>query len=381
MTTFQRLLKHPHAAVFSKDPDADLALRVRHPSGAAWSVADNTLTVKAGALERSYNLAEFTVGELAGALIADGFDVPELGSGWPSRSALALAEGSGTQLQSNGDRLHAFRSLLWVMLSSYAGEVRGAQRQVAEALRQMVLTQAEGDWLDLWGNLYGVPRRDGELDAGYAPRIAREVLRLRVNGHGIERAILDETGWDVRIEEPWKDLFILDQSALSGPHRLYDGENYGYHLIRPVAMVPVDRDVVMSIVNRNRAAGVVVLDVKSLYRAVTDGSGSFVAAYNIVRRRIVADIYEDHPLLDFMAIEDAPILNHDLRHIRINVRRAEVILDPADYESTSKHSRTYRIHHGDSAYESRYWMDSTWIKAGGDWEISTTFDTDHTSLS
>ena len=29
-TTLQRLLKYPHAAVFDKDPLAELAIRVRH---------------------------------------------------------------------------------------------------------------------------------------------------------------------------------------------------------------------------------------------------------------------------------------------------------------------------------------------------------------
>ena len=32
-TTLQRLLKYPHAAVFDKDPLAELAIRVRHDDG------------------------------------------------------------------------------------------------------------------------------------------------------------------------------------------------------------------------------------------------------------------------------------------------------------------------------------------------------------
>lgn len=258
-TALQRLLKYPHAAVFDKAPGADLALRIRHPDGAKWLVADEVMTVTAGALERIYPLAGRTFGSLAAALQDDGFEVPTLSTQWMTRSALAAVEGSGDQAASNGDHIYAFTSLLWAVLSGYAGETREAGLQVVQALRQMVLTDAEGEWLDLWGKLYNEPRRSGEVDADYAPRIPKEAFRIRVNALAIEQAIKDHTGKDVAIEEPWGSMFRLDESALSGSHRFYNGEYVGFHLIRPVSRESIAWDDVLAVIERNRAAGVIVL--------------------------------------------------------------------------------------------------------------------------
>lgn len=259
-TALQRLLKYPHSAVFDKAPAPELALRVRHQDGARWTVADEVMTVTAGALERIYPLAGHTFGSLAAALQADGFEVPLLDPQWAGRSALAAVEGSGDQGASNGDHIYAFTSLLWAMLSGYAGETREAGHQVVQALRQMVLTQAEAEWLDLWGKLYNEGRRQDEDDATYAPRISQEAFRIRVNALAIEQAIKDHTGKDVVIEEPWGSMFRLDESVLSGSHRFYNGETVGYHLLRPVSRESIDWTDVLAVINRNRAAGVIVLE-------------------------------------------------------------------------------------------------------------------------
>lgn len=380
-TVLQRLLKYPHSAVFDLDPAASLALRLRHPAGARWVIADEVLTATAGGQQYVYPLGDLTVGQLAAALVADGFEVPTLSAQWAGRSAMVLAEDSGDEGQSNGDRVHAFTSILWALLAGYASELRIAEAQVKQALRQMVLYQSELEWLDVWGTLYGVPRKDGELDSAYGPRIVREVLRLRVNARGIEQAIRDETGADVRIEEPWRDLFILDQSELSGPHRIYDGEKYGYHLIRPVALEPVDSRIVLPIVHRNRPAGVDVLDMRGVYSAHVDASAP--AMVDAVTTHLVPGFmrYEDRVLLDFMAIEDVPVINHKARHIRINIHLVEVVVDDSQYAVTSQHSSTYRVYRAGGAYESRYWSDDKWSLIGGDWDDTAIIRTNRDALS
>lgn len=255
-STFQRLLRLAHEAVFDKSPGPELALRFGHAMGATWRIADGVLYAAAtGQDERGYDLSQLTVSELATALQVDGFDVPVVSDVWSPRSALVLAEGSGT----GGDDVSAFTSLLWVLMSSYAGEVRAASHQVQQALRQMVITQSEGEWVDVWGGIYGVPRVQAELDAAYAARVRREAFRERVNARSIELAIRDETGWDVRIEEPWRELFRLDESRLSGGHKFYDGATVGYHLIRPEALDEVDWDIVLPIIERNKPAGVLIV--------------------------------------------------------------------------------------------------------------------------
>lgn len=314
-TVLQKLLKYPHSAVFDVEPGASLALRVRHADGARWSIADEVLTVTVGETDWTYQLGELTIGELAAALTADGFEVPTLSAEWSSRSALVLAEGSGDQGVSNGDHIYAFTTILWALMTGYAGEVRTAAYQVVQALRQMVLTQAELEWLDLWGALYGVPRLQHEMDADYAPRIEKEAFRIRVSVGGIEQAILDATGWDVRIDEPWKEIFTLDQSLLSGPDRFYDGSRYGYHLIRPVTRDIVDWQRVMAVIDRNRAAGIFVVSPLGVHSAHTIYPGDEIETHaRTTGHHRSADVYEDRAFLDFMAIEDTHIPNHPARH-------------------------------------------------------------------
>lgn len=259
-TTLQRLLRHPHAAVFDKAPGAELVLRIRHEEGSTWSIADASLTATAaGQPPRTYDLSALSVGQLANALRADGFDVQPGAPEFELLSAMVLVEGRGDQDTSNGDHVHGFTSLLWAIMTAYGAEIREAEYQVQQALRQMVITQAEGEWLDLWGTLYGVQREAAEADADYAPRIPEEAFRLRVNAFAIEDAVFAKTGYRITIEEPWKQLMRTSVSPLSEDHYLYDGERWGYHLIRPVATGYVDWAQVLPVIQRNKAAGVIVI--------------------------------------------------------------------------------------------------------------------------
>lgn len=272
--TLQRLLKYPHAAAFEKAPDAELAFRVRNPAGLVWEVTGTTLHLVTGKSMfwdgaqsfdgnydwgltlRDYSLLNKTVGQLADELRADGHDVVFENPDLSSRGAAVLIAAKGDQDVSNGDNVQAYTSLLWCLLGSYAGELNEASVQVREALRQMIVGQAEGYWLDLWARLYDVPRLPGETDASLQVRIGKEAFRVRVNGIGIEQAISDATGETVQIKEPWHQLFELDVSALSGTHHLQDGQYYTYHVIQPVGAEGTDWSRVMPVIERNKAAGI-----------------------------------------------------------------------------------------------------------------------------
>lgn len=259
MTMLNRLLGSLHRAVFDTSPDSDLAFFIRHKDGVTWSVADEKLVATVNGFSKSYALDKLTLGQLAGQMVIDGFEVQGLSSEFSGLSASVLIEGSGNSLKTGGDRLYAFRDLLRVIFGGYARELRTAKVQMGEAIKQMVITQSEGEWLDLWGGLYNTPRPKGMTDAKYQSLIPQEAFRLRVNGYAIEKAIFDLTGQVVHIEEPWTDMFRLDTSRLSSLHRFYDGDSVGYHIIRPVADEPIVWDGIIDIIERNKAAGVIVL--------------------------------------------------------------------------------------------------------------------------
>lgn len=375
-TTLQRLLSYPHRSVFDTQPQEELAFRLRHPFGATWEVADGVMTAAVGPYRRTYALDALNVTQLRAALVADGFEVLDVSSAYSGKSALVLVEGSGDQNVSNGDHVHAYTSILWALLGSFAGELRVAKSAIVQAVRQMVISQAEGEWLDLWGALYAVARKTGEGDAAFAARIPREVFRLRNNAHGIELAIRDATGFDVRIEEPWHNIFRLDESLLSGADRLYDGQYVGYHLIRPVVRTNVDWPVIEAVIERNRAAGVMVLGPQLVWQSMVVAPDPVVHFGGLMEH--AASLKPgDKALLDFAEYGELSVLNH-----RSRVRYEVLHVSGSDLEAqswpgdplfvvSSKYSSSYEVHYSAVQYSSSPW-DAT---NGLTWEMAATWAT------
>jgi hypothetical protein len=245
-------------------------------------------------------------------------------------------------------------------------------------LRQMIITQAQNEWLDLWGTLYATPRLVGESDSNYAPRIPREAFRLRCNARGIELAIRDSTGFDVRIEEPWTNIFRFDESSWSGPDAFYDGEYVGYHLIRPLIRSSVDWPAILAVIERNRAAGVAVLGPKLIWSTLVDASASpFEVTFGGVNNDKALIPYGDRALLDFDALEDVAILNYPLRK-RDEVRQqsfSEALpledVGVFTYVVHSVYRQTYEVRYLNIVYSGQYWSNMV----GRTWRTNDTWAT------
>ncbi len=371
----QRLLSYPHPAVFEKDSASELVFRLRHPDGAAWSIADGVMLARAGALERSYDLPGMTVAGLIGALRADGFEVLHINARFDTYSALVLTEGSGDQGGSNGDHVMAFTSLMWMLFTGYAREIGAAEYQIRQALLQMVIKTAEGEWLDLWGALYSVQRLPGETDAAYRIRIPREAFRIRVNALAIELAILELTGKDVRILEPWVEVFTLDHSALDSDHKLQDESRTGYFFIQPLSRTPIDWSDVLPIIERNRPAGVLMLPPQVRNSIGIDAGLNPVVGTAIRRRHTASVRVEDLALLDYALIEDTSTLNHQLLHRRTirhrgGAKMGSVAWTPhkwtglpwgdVTYLVSTKYVRSYRLYKLSATYASQPWRNEVW---------------------
>lgn len=366
----QRLLGHTHATVFDLSPQSVLALRVRKDGGCVWTVFEGVLTVNTA----TYDLSAFTVAQLAVRLAADGFDIPYVSAEISGYSALVLVEGSGNQDQSNGDHLQGFTSLLWALNTAYAGELRELDYQIGQALRQMVITQAEGEWLDVWGNLYGVNRPDAMSDASFQALIPKEAFRLRVNKFAIEDAILDRTGKVVTIEEPWQNVFTLDGSMLSGADKFQDGVRIGFNLIQPTSANPIDWTDVLPVIERNRAAGVTVLPPFARNVSHIDAGIVGTVDISLTSLHVTLEKYLDRTLLDFSNIEDIPVLNNPALHRQERLhpsgstaltgwsdsRWTDLPWSDAPYTVGTYYYRSYRLYTSGIVYESQYWRDVVW---------------------
>jgi biotin operon repressor len=391
----QRLLSHPHAAVFEKGAQDELVFRVRHPLGAAWSIADGQMVVSAGALRRTYGLSTRTVSSLISALRADGFEVLHVSSRFDIMSALVLTEGEGEQGASNGDHITAFTSLLWTLFTGYARELTEAERQISQALLQMVIGTAEGEWLDLWGALYSVQRLVGETDVAYRVRIPREAFRIRVNARAIELSVKQLTGKTIRLLEPWQDVFTLDVSVLDGPHKFQDSDRIGPFFIQAVSDLSIDWSDVLPIILRNKPAGVLMLPPQVLNSSEVVVPDDWYAVSSYERFRSTDVRLEDVALLDYAEIEETSVPNIPFDHRRTILHAGSAEMSPTNWPPTpwlpvtwsdakyivlTDRSRSYRVYDAAIAYEGQYWPEMPWLEMP--WaEINALVLTDHSRSS
>lgn len=249
---------------FDRDPQADLALRVRHPAGLRWQVdRADTLTLSPDGLpETVLDLRAYTLAELVTHLLTLGFEVPYSNPDLAARQASVLTPGSGDQDKSNGDHLYGFRSILWAHLKALDWELGTADLALSAMLRQLILPQAQETWADYWGYYFGMPRLTGETDTDYTQRIIDEFYRARNNPIAMKKNVKRYTGADVDLFEPWTRMWTLSQSTLSGgDDHLPSGDFYAYHWLQPVIHeLGIDWPAVLSVLNADRPAGTLLLD-------------------------------------------------------------------------------------------------------------------------
>lgn len=255
-----RLLASIYSAL-DKSPQRRGAFGISRDDGIQWHVSGRFLTVSTGQGEfvSDFDLRTLTIGELAGQLERQGCSLSFVDEELGGRLAATLLPGRLEAPGGNTLTVYAYDSLLWAILDSYAIELEAASLAVDEVAAALSLSTAEGDWLDFWGDYFGIVR-GARQDAEYRAHIVAEVTAERSNPIAIESLIRQVTGRRVQIEEPWRQLFRLNESRTSDAH-FYDGSTWGPHLIRPVCseVNSINWTPVVGIVQKSRPAGVVML--------------------------------------------------------------------------------------------------------------------------
>ena len=105
----------------------------------------------------------------------------------------------------------------------------------------MTLKSATGEWLDFWGNFYGIQRLYHEDDDKYRERIRQEVLCVKSTVRAMEsaadryvRMYTDQyiDGFNAKVFEPWESLIKLDQrGTIDGYGRIISYEYWTYGVI------------------------------------------------------------------------------------------------------------------------------------------------------
>ena len=253
----QALLGHLHG-VFDPDPAPVLALRVRHADGATWAVAGDTLTLHGGDTPSVWDLNDYSLATLATALTAAGFEVVYLNPAVSHLSALTLLEGAGDQGNSNGDHLSIFTAPLAVLLAALGQALGEGRAAIAAALAQLILPNATQEWADLFGEIFGIPRRGTVQDSPYLD-LARLIAHYNPIG---------TSGHEYSLHAAWEVFFgnLLGLPRKSGESAQHYHDRLVYDALqRPaLALPPLESDAVYTAriieeIKRSRSSPAVIL--------------------------------------------------------------------------------------------------------------------------
>ncbi|AZF89207.1 galactose-binding-like protein [Bacillus phage vB_BthM-Goe5] len=117
-----------------------------------------------------------------------------------------------TLLTKDGDTHNA-------VLASLEDAFKTVESDAIDSRLEASLPTATGEWLDEFGDIFGVFRKDGEKDDDYRRRIVNYILIERGTTVSIEDTIqkfLDDPTAKIEIYEPYKNVFILNKSKLNG---------------------------------------------------------------------------------------------------------------------------------------------------------------------
>jgi hypothetical protein len=105
-------------------------------------------------------------------------------------------------------------------------QIEGVINQMSAMKINTILSSSTGEWLDLWGNRFGITRLAGETDATYRLRVMASVTNLKGTIpaliSAVKRALGDDT--DVLVRETYNDLRIFNVSTFSGTGKFQDSD-------------------------------------------------------------------------------------------------------------------------------------------------------------
>ncbi|AIW03481.1 baseplate protein [Bacillus phage Moonbeam] len=149
------------------------------------------------------------------------------------------------------------RSANAAILAAVDRELKDTEQETIKSKLLMSLNSSEGEWLDQYGKLFGLLRKENETDETYRNRIIAYILLKRGTIPAIKAAIqefLGDYGDYIEIYEPYKNVFTLNKSKLNGPDHFL-GEYYRVAVIdikisRPFPIGIID------VINEFKPAGV-----------------------------------------------------------------------------------------------------------------------------
>jgi hypothetical protein len=167
------------------------------------------------------------------------------------------------------------------ILASLDKELKDSEKAAIQGKVLISLNTSSGEWLNQYGKIFGVPRKDDELDDDYRQRIINYVLLRRGTIPAIKDAIrefLQDYDSHIEIYEPYNNVFTLNKSKLNGPDHFL-----GHYYTVAVMDIKIARPFpvgIFDVINEFKPAGVTV---RLTYRPGAHGeSASVVDTDNII---------------------------------------------------------------------------------------------------
>lgn len=138
-----------------------------------------------------------------------------------------------------GKRKDEYDDTNFSVLNALNYELTQAEQETIASKIQSSLESATGEYLDTWGDWFGVYRKDGWDDDYYRGRIIRYLLLKRSTIPAIIDALIDfleDNDAHIEIYEPWKNIFYTNRSKLNGEDHLM-----GYYYRFAIIDISIDR--------------------------------------------------------------------------------------------------------------------------------------------
>lgn len=121
----------------------------------------------------------------------------------------------------------------YAIIDMFSEELNSIERDALDSRIQSSLNTATGKYLDIYGDWYGLYRKDDEKDETYRDRIIEYVLLKRGTNNSIIDAIrrfLEDEEIYVNVYEPFQNIFYTNKSHLNGEDHLM-GDYYRFAII------------------------------------------------------------------------------------------------------------------------------------------------------
>lgn len=105
------------------------------------------------------------------------------------------------------------------ILAAIDTEMSDTATDIVNSKNELSLDNADGAWLDQYGNLIGLYRNSGEADSAFRTRIINFIKTDRVTVPAITTAVqnfLNNNAISVTVYEPYKNILTLNSSHLNG---------------------------------------------------------------------------------------------------------------------------------------------------------------------